>query len=814
MFDSSPVIYPPSSSPPAALTSRKRPNLEQALREPKRRTTQSIQLEGHGHQSYPSAEHSSETEDVNARSVKEPQEPSSNRSDILPVKPTSSAPFPNLGKSRFRKPSHSEPLFRRDEDELTNGQLRIKTASGSVNDVKHKAVQASIPYERLIAGRSITEASRAQKSFYGIDIHQILEQAAQDGNALRSPSEVIDIPRPSIEGQPQANGKSRRQSLLWTEKYRARKFTDLVGDERTHRSVLRWVKGWDPIVFPGTTKPKPKSKPYDETAEERPHRKVLLLTGPPGLGKTTLAHVCARQAGYEVVEINASDERSSNVVKSRIRDIVGTENVKGVNTKNDAGTVRKAGRPVCLVVDEVDGVTGGGGSGGEGGFIKALMDLIALDQKNSSPLGSASGNSSRKSKKGERFRMLRPMILICNDAYHPSLRPLRSSMMAETIHIRKPPLEKVVARLKTVFENESIPCDGDGVRRLCEASWGVSSRRGVRANSSNTAEGDLRGILVVGEWVASKLRSTQSAVLKKSARLTRSWVEKNVLESLSHGGGSARGIGCGGAKEAVQRIFLEGAGFPLADVSPPSGSELRITASSAGVAEAGKQKASDRLREIIDASGETDRIITECFASYPNQHFQDDTYLSKPNVAYEWLHFHDMLSSKIHSGQEWELAGYLSQPILGFHNLFAAPGKRSWSDDQKRSDEEKEEEPLAFSGPRADYEASEALKENKAVLQAMQSSLSIPLFREFRSLEDISAVFVPNLINILRPNIKPVVVGGSGDQKGIVSVRKEAEKAMLERAVSVMHGVGVTFERNRLEGGLAGSSSYIYRMEP
>ena len=36
-----------------------------------------------------------------------------------------------------------------------------------------------------------------------------------------------------------------------------------------------------------------------------PWLQVALLCGPPGLGKTTLAHVIARHAGYSVVEMNA-----------------------------------------------------------------------------------------------------------------------------------------------------------------------------------------------------------------------------------------------------------------------------------------------------------------------------------------------------------------------------------------------------------------------------------------------------------------------------------------------------------------------------
>ena len=99
---------------------------------------------------------------------------------------------------------------------------------------------------------------------------------------------------------------------------------------------------------------------------------------------------------------------------------------------------------MCVVVDEVDGVVGGSGAGGEGGFIKALIDLISLDQKHSTSPGqrAANGATSQRAKKGDKFRLLRPMILVCNDVYHPALRPLRSSLIAEIIHMHRPPLAK------------------------------------------------------------------------------------------------------------------------------------------------------------------------------------------------------------------------------------------------------------------------------------------------------------------------------------------------------------------------------------
>lgn len=73
----------------------------------------------------------------------------------------------------------------------------------------------------------------------------------------------------------------------------------------------------------------------------RPQKKLILLHGPPGLGKTTVAHVAAKQAGYDILEINASDERGGPAVQAKI---------SGALESHRVGK-----KPVCLIIDEIDG---------------------------------------------------------------------------------------------------------------------------------------------------------------------------------------------------------------------------------------------------------------------------------------------------------------------------------------------------------------------------------------------------------------------------------------------------------------------------
>ncbi|KPM43636.1 Chromosome transmission fidelity protein 18 [Neonectria ditissima] len=729
--------------------------------------------------------------------------------------------LPELAESRSAALpawSSQRPLFSTSfMSTLAPNSYTAKTCNGKATTIKERKTSEAASYESMVAARSKIKEGRAKRSYYGIDIHELVSTATAK-IAIKRQTRPVEPSAPIQSVETAAStGKKQRRTLLWTEKYRARNFMDLCGDDSTNRLVLRWLKKWDPLVFPGAVKSKSgmARRIGKQDEDEKPHKKILMLTGPPGLGKTTLAHVCARQAGYDVMEINASDDRSRDVVKNRIRTSLGTESVKTVSNIKDGDGPQKVAKPACVIVDEVDGVVAGSGASGEGGFVKALIDLVLLDQKNAS--GATSGNHGRNKKKGDDFRLLRPLVLICNDVYAPSLRPLRQSNLAEIIHVGKPSMEAVVGRLKTVFEKEGIPCDKDAARKLCEAAWGMASGIDAKRGAESNVEGDLRGVMVVGEWVAGRFRSTP---IDGAGRLTRQWIERHILNDLAKGGGGGRGLGRGGVRDIVSRLFQEGGGFPkqALDLSESNKTKHEQPQAELGFGEYQKKYAMERLRHMIDTSGEISHIMTEVFAEYPNREYNDDLYLSKPNQAYDWMHFHDTCQSRLYSSQEWELAPYLSQPVLACHHLFASPRRhvpnagydKRWGGDAA----DETEPPLPFSGPRADYQAFEAERSNRAQLLILQNQLPPTLLRLFRSVEDISAEFLPYLVRLVSPDVKPVVVGGS--QGSTASVRKESERTMVKRASKVLDEVGIVLEKGKIESDslISRGPEYVYRMDP
>ncbi|KAH9650056.1 AAA domain-containing protein [Citrus sinensis] len=188
---------------------------------------------------------------------------------------------------------------------------------------------------------------------------------------------------------------------LWVDKYAPNSFTELLSDEQTNREVL-------------------------------------LLCGPPGLGKTTLAHVAAKHCGYHVVEVNASDDRSSSTIENKILDVV------------QMNSVMADSRPKCLVIDEIDGALGDGK-----GAVEVILKMVSAERKsNTAKENVAKEDQPEKisKKKGcKKASLLRPVICICNDLYAPALRSLRQ-----------------IAKLKHICNNESMKTSSIALTTLAE----------------------------------------------------------------------------------------------------------------------------------------------------------------------------------------------------------------------------------------------------------------------------------------------------------------------------------------------------------
>ncbi|MBY9010573.1 MAG: AAA family ATPase, partial [Candidatus Lokiarchaeota archaeon] len=70
-------------------------------------------------------------------------------------------------------------------------------------------------------------------------------------------------------------------------------------------------------------------KTHNRTHEEKEHQEekklpldkaAVLLEGPPGIGKTTIAYAMANDLNMEVIETNASDTRTKGAIESKLRE--------------------------------------------------------------------------------------------------------------------------------------------------------------------------------------------------------------------------------------------------------------------------------------------------------------------------------------------------------------------------------------------------------------------------------------------------------------------------------------------------------------
>ena len=166
-----------------------------------------------------------------------------------------------------------------------------------------------------------------------------------------------------------------QDTTLLVSKFAPKHFTSLLSDTAVNRLVLKYLQLWDHCVFrkPLPKKPeqasppanafgKPTYVPYNPLLDEynfdslgRPKHKVILLAGPAGLGKTTLAHVAAKHLGYNVAEINSSDDRSASALRELVKKYLSSTDVR--NGMSEKSGEKIEARPTLLVLDEIDGAS-------------------------------------------------------------------------------------------------------------------------------------------------------------------------------------------------------------------------------------------------------------------------------------------------------------------------------------------------------------------------------------------------------------------------------------------------------------------------
>ena len=323
---------------------------------------------------------------------------------------------------------------------------------------------------------------------------------------------------------------------LWVDKYRPTSFIELLSPADINRTVLSWLLEWDVCVYGRQRNSKRQQQESTQHKQDkllynaastnsrtdgrtaamsltdqlasRPQPRVLLLSGAAGLGKTTLAHVLARHAGYDTIEVNASDDRTEDQLIEKVRGAVEMrENVWSKASTNPAHssilTTAAAGskrprrakaRPHALILDEIDGVVDGQSSA-----IDALLAVVnaaptPAAQKQTASLttdnsdededggdvskADSAAKPADKPKKGRRRGkkqqllppLRRPIICICNDPYVPALRPLRAAALH--VSFTQPSPAALVARLREIARCEGMEVDDEALRVLVEMVGG------------------------------------------------------------------------------------------------------------------------------------------------------------------------------------------------------------------------------------------------------------------------------------------------------------------------------------------------------
>ncbi|KAJ8525178.1 hypothetical protein ON010_g15937 [Phytophthora cinnamomi] len=203
----------------------------------------------------------------------------------------------------------------------------------------------------------------------------------------------------------------------------------MIGNIELGRKLKTWLMDWEAMHVKGT-----KKIPFTTKLSENRGAKTVLLSGPPGIGKTTIANLVARECGFECTELNASDTRSKKMLQTGLKDVLGTQALQfGVPTGKSKEKMHLARR--VIIMDEVDGM-----SGGDRGGTAELIQLI------------------KKSKT--------PIICICNDRQSQKVRSLANHSF--DLRMRRPTKIQIGKRLMEIGLKEGLHIEKNAIEEAAD----------------------------------------------------------------------------------------------------------------------------------------------------------------------------------------------------------------------------------------------------------------------------------------------------------------------------------------------------------
>ena len=184
------------------------------------------------------------------------------------------------------------------------------------------------------------------------------------------------------------------------EKYRASCFADIKGQASAIDSLKVFLKNF-------------------------PYKKSIVLHGPAGTGKTSLAYALAKEANLELFELNASDLRNRQSLEEVMKPAIEQQTLSGKKGK-------------IILVDEVDGVT----TVDRGG----LPELMALIEKTQFPIIITANNIWQ-----QKFNLLRrktELIKLKEISYETTLSMLQDIVRKERKFVSYDTLKTLAAKAR------------------------------------------------------------------------------------------------------------------------------------------------------------------------------------------------------------------------------------------------------------------------------------------------------------------------------------------------------------------------------